>query len=162
MMRPVILAALCFGLMGCGFHPLYGNAKLSPAMATIYVEPVPDAAGYELRNRLIDLLGSDGRAAGKAYQLKISVTSNNQGVALQNDATITRYNDTTKVSYVLLDSKGTQIYQGNLQGLSSYNVANSPYATSVAQQDADLRAADDVAERIRLDLGVFFSRRTQR
>ena len=161
MIRPIALAALCLGLMGCGFHPLYGDAKLSPAMATIYVEPIPDASGYELRNHLIDLLGSDGRAAGKAYQLKITVTNNNQGVALQNDATITRYNDTTKVSYVLLDAKGTQIYQGNLQGLSSYNVANSPYATNIAQQDSDLRAADDLAERIRLDLGVFLSRRTK-
>ena len=162
MIKKAAIIALCFSLMGCGFHPLYGNAKLSPALSTIYVEPIPDAAGYELRNRLIDLLRSDGQAAGKTYHLKIDLISNNQGVALQNDATITRYNDTTKVSYVLLDSKGTQIYQGNLQGLSSYNVANSPYATSVAQQDADLRAADDVAERIRLDLGVFFSRRTQR
>ncbi len=61
MPRLGILVALCLGLMGCGFHPLYGNAKLAPAMATIYVEPIPEAAGYELRNRLIDLLGSDGR-----------------------------------------------------------------------------------------------------
>jgi LPS-assembly lipoprotein len=161
MIRPIAIAALCLGLMGCGFHPLYGNAKLSPAMATIYVQPIPEAAGYELRNRLIDLLGSDGRAAGKAYQLKITLSSTNQGVALQNDATITRYNDTLKVTYVLLDGAGTQIYQGSLQGLSSYNVATSPFATSSAQQDSDLRAADDLAERIRLDIGVFFSRRTQ-
>ncbi len=78
---------------------------------------------------------------------------------MQNDATITRYNDTLKATYVLLDGAGTQVYQGSLQGLSSYNVATSPFATNIAQQDSDLRAADDLAERIRLDVGVFFSRR---
>jgi LPS-assembly lipoprotein len=90
------------------------------------------------------------------------MTSNNQGVALQNDATITRYNDTVKADYVLLDAAGNQVDQGSLSGLSSYNVAQSPFATVSAQKDSDLRVADDIAERIRLDLGVFFSRRGKR
>ena len=51
---------------------------------------------------------------------------------------------------------------GDLSGLSSYNVATSPYSTVVARQDSDLRAADDLAERIQLDLGVFFHRRNGR
>ena len=38
---------------------------------------------------LIDLLGSDGRGAGKAYRLKLSLNRYPSGVALQNDATIT-------------------------------------------------------------------------
>ena len=162
MMKTAAIAALCLGLMGCGFHPLYGNAALSPEMASIYVEPIPEAAGYELRNRLIDLFGSNGDASGKAYHLKITLNISNQGVALQNDATITRYNDTLKADYVLIDASGTQIDQGSLSGLSSYNVATSPYATVATQQDSDLRSADDLAERIRLDLGVFFTRRNKR
>jgi LPS-assembly lipoprotein len=160
--RLVIVAALCLGLMGCGFHPLYGNARLSPQMASIYVGPIAENTGYELRNRLIDLFRSNGDAAGKNYTLKITLTSSNQGVALQNDATITRYNDTLRAAYVLIDAKGATVTQGNLSGLSSYNVANSPFATVAAQQDSDLRAADDLAERIQLDLGVFFSRRDTR
>ena len=87
-------------------------------MASIYVEPIGESTGYELRNHLIDLLGSDGDPAGKAYTLKITLTSTNQGVALQNDATITRYNDTLKAAYVLTDAKGATIAQGDLSGLS--------------------------------------------
>jgi LPS-assembly lipoprotein len=40
--------------------------------------------------------------------------------------------------------------------LSAYNVVQSPYATLTAQQDSGKRAAQDVAERIHLDLGVWF------
>ena len=34
---------------------------------------LPERDGYELRNQLIDLLGSDGREAGKAYRLKLTL-----------------------------------------------------------------------------------------
>ena len=159
MIRAATIAALCLGLMACAFHPLYGNRAVSPALASIYVEPIPESTGYELRNRLIDLLNSNGDPAGKAYHLKATIVSTNQGVALQNDATITRYNDTMRVEYVVTDAKGVTVTTGSLSGLSSFNVANSPYATVAAQQDSDLRAADDIAERMRLELGVFFSRK---
>ncbi len=42
MIRAAILAALCIGLMGCGFRPLYGDAALSPTLSSIYVEPIPE------------------------------------------------------------------------------------------------------------------------
>ena len=63
----------CLALAGCGFHPLYGGGKVAPQLASIYVEPVAERDGYELRNQLIDLLGSDGREAGKAYRLKLTL-----------------------------------------------------------------------------------------
>jgi LPS-assembly lipoprotein len=145
-------------LAGCGFHPLYGNTKLEPALASIYVEPMAERDGYELRNSLINLLGSNGEEAGKAYRLKIVLTEANQGVALQNDATITRYNDTLTVNYTLRDAKGAEVTHGTQTSLSSYNVVSSPYATLSAQQDSDKRAAQDIAERIRIDLAAFFRR----
>ena len=79
-------------------------------------------------------------------------------MALQNDATITRYNDTLTATYVLTDAKGTELTRNTLSGLSSYNVATAPYATLAAQQDSDKRAAQDLAQRISLDLGVYFRR----
>jgi LPS-assembly lipoprotein len=155
----VFVAAL-FSLMlaGCGFHPLYGG-KLQPQLASIYVEPLEGRDGYALRNQLIDLLGSDGRDAGKAYHLSLTLNQISNGVTLQNDATITRYNDTITASYVLTDAKGTEVTRGSQTSLSSFNVSNSPYSTLAAQQDSDRRASDDLADRIRMDLGVFFSRR---
>lgn len=146
---------LCAPLGACGFQPMYG-ASLSPQLASIYVEPVAERDGYELRNTLIDLLGSDGHAAGKRYRLAITLSETSQGIALQNNAAITRYNDTLKVSYVLTDAAGKTVTKGTQASLSAYNVSDSPYSTQVGQQDADARAAQDIAERIRLDLGAFF------
>jgi LPS-assembly lipoprotein len=82
---------------------------------------------------------------------------------LENNTTdITRYNDTLVVNYTLTDAKGTEITHGSQSSLASYNVAVSPYATLAAQQDSDKRAAEDIADRIRMDLGAFFTRRDGR
>ena len=159
MMKTAAILALCVALAGCGFQPLYGDSRLSPQMASIYVEPITDSTGYELRNNLIDLLGSNGENAGKSYRLAVTLSDTSQGVALQNDATITRYNDTLTVNYTLSDAKGAEVTHGTQSSLSSYNVVTSPYSTLSAQQDADIRAAQDIAERIRIDLAAFFRKR---
>ncbi|MGH9810676.1 MAG: hypothetical protein ACRD9W_26080, partial [Terriglobia bacterium] len=57
--------ALCLLTAGCAFRPMYGHSSLSPQLASVYVEPVAERDGYELRNRLIDLLQSDGEETGK-------------------------------------------------------------------------------------------------
>ena len=155
-MRKAATIAACLLLAGCGFRPLYGHSNLAPQMALIYVEPIADRDGYELRNTLIDLLHSDGEKAGKAYVLKIVLNEQSQGIALQNDATITRYNTTLDARYTLSDTKGNTLTKGTQTELSAYNVVNSPYATLVAAQDSTKRAAQDMAQRIQLDLGVWF------
>ena len=160
-------AAIAIGLLlgGCGFHPLYGglNEGMSATLSSIYVEPMPERLGYELRNTMIDLLDGPGTPSGAAYRLKLALSENTQGIALQNDATITRYNDTLTVSYELTDMAGRVVTKGTETGLSAYNVlpssSNANYGTLAAQQDADKRAAQDIAERIRLDLNVFFVKR---
>ncbi|HEY7945113.1 MAG TPA: LPS assembly lipoprotein LptE [Casimicrobiaceae bacterium] len=161
----VVVALSALVLSGCGFHPLYGgaNGAMSATLSTIYVEPVPDRLGYELRNQLIDLLDGPGTATGATYRLTLALSETTQGIALQNDATITRYNDTLKVSYTLTDRAGKTVTSGTETGLSAYNVLPSGpqanYGTLAAQQDAEKRAAQDIAERIRLDLNVYFAKR---
>jgi LPS-assembly lipoprotein len=154
-MRKVVVIAACLQLAGCGFHPMYGSS-LEPQLASIFVEPIPERDGYELRTALIDLLHSDGEAGGKAYRLKITLNEAQQGIALQNDATITRYNNTLDAHYTLSDARGDVVTTGEQKELSAYNVVQSPYATLAAEQDSSKRAAQDVAERIHLDLGVWF------
>jgi LPS-assembly lipoprotein len=152
-------------LAGCGFHPLYGgmNRAMSETLSSIYVEPVSERIGYELRNTMIDLLDGPGTAGGASYRLKLALSETTQGIALQNDATITRYNDTLTVTYELSDMAGHVVTKGTETGLSAYNVLpsspNANYGTLAAQQDADKRAAQDIAERIRFDLNVFFVKR---
>jgi LPS-assembly lipoprotein len=160
MKKPVALAA-CLLLGACGFHPMYGKS-LAPQLSSIYVEPIAERDGYELRNTLIDTLRSDGDPAGKNYRLKIVLNETSQGIALQNDASITRYNNRLEARYTLSDTRGNVLTTGTQTELSAYNVVQSPYSTLVAEQDASKRAALDVAERIHLDLGVWFRRQKKK
>jgi LPS-assembly lipoprotein len=149
---------LSLSLAACGFHPLYGRGGASPAiMASIYVDPIPERTGYELRNSLMDLLDSGG-AGSKRYRLNVRLADQRKGIALQNDATITRYNYLLDADYELTDSAGTVVTRGHQSTLTAYNVVASPYATLAARQDAQKRAAQDLAQRIQLDLGVWFAR----
>jgi LPS-assembly lipoprotein len=156
------LAALAACLMlpllsACGFQPLYGN-NTAPQLSSIFVEDIAERNGFELRTRLIDILDSDGMQTNKRYRLKVTLSESSQGIALQNDAAITRYNNRMEARYVLSDAAGTVLHQGSQSEFSSYNVVQSPYATLAAEQDSSKRAAQDMAERIRLDLGVWFRR----
>jgi LPS-assembly lipoprotein len=164
----LVAVGATFFLAACGFHPLYGSAgagsQLSNSFADIYVEPIADYGvantGFELRNALINLLDSN---QGARYRLKLTLTETTEGIALLTDASITRYNDTLTVHYTLTESEtGKVIAQGEETALSAYNVAPNPYSTLIAQQAADKTAAQDMAERLRLELGVFFEQRASR
>ena len=116
------------------------------------------SAHFRAGMRPIPGTAPDTRAGslGKAYRLKITLSEAQQGIALQNDATITRYNNTLDAHYTLSDARGDVLTTGEQKELSAYNVVQSPYATLAAEQDSSKRAAQDVAERIHLDLGVWF------
>jgi LPS-assembly lipoprotein len=161
--------SICLGLAGavlalgaCGFRPLYANGPngVGPgdAMAGIYVEAIPERVGYQLRNHLLDRLGATGNSDGATYRLKISLREQSLGVAIRPNASITRYNYTLQARYDLIPTNGTAaVKSGNVSALAAYNVATSPYATVVAEQDASDRAAGDIAERLRVELAVFFA-----
>jgi LPS-assembly lipoprotein len=163
---------LAFFAGGCGFHPLYAvpgspKGEMRRLLQSVYVEPAPDRLGYELRNQIIDLIDGSARTTGAAYRLRLTLDEKQEAIGVQSQkvgtltqTTITRYNDKLSVEYELSDIKtGAVLAKGIETGLSSYNVLSSPYATLVAQQDADKRAADDIADRIRIALTAYFAQK---
>lgn len=163
------LALLAFALLlpGCGFTPVYGTAgsngsPVGEDLAAIYVEPISERSGYELRNYLLDLLNGKSQAEGARYRLKITLSEETEGVAIRPNATITRYNYLLNVRYELFPLGRTAAEKtGNARSLTAYNVALSPYSTVSAERDAKDRAARDAAERIRTELAVYFRGRGQ-
>jgi LPS-assembly lipoprotein len=148
-------------LSGCGFHPLYGTTSatgIAGMLTEVYVEPIPDRVGYQLRNDLLDLFNGTGRADNAAYRLKLSLNEEEQAVALQTNTNITRYNYTLRAHYELIPKGSTEAAtKGELTTLTAYNVAAAPYlyATVTAERDAKDRAASDLAERIRIAIAVY-------
>ena len=168
--RAITLAAACglaLVLSGCGFRPLYGTYGANPGaqriFSSIYVPPIQtERVGYELRNSLIDLLQASQSPTGAIYQLNVQLHEAREGVAVQPNASITRYNYTLEARYELIDARTSKVVtKGTQSTLSAYNVmpssSTSAYSTLMAKQDAQKRAAQDIAYRIRLDLGVYFS-----
>lgn len=161
---------------GCGFHPLYAtpgmpNGAMQASLRSIYVEPVPERLGYQLRTRLTDLLDGKSEAAGARYVLRIVMTTQSEAIGVQSQTTntgvtqtaITRYNDKVTAEYDLIDTKTNQVATHGVEtGLTSYNVLSSPYSTLAVQQDADRRAAEDIADRIRVDLAVWFAQQAKK
>jgi LPS-assembly lipoprotein len=156
------IGAIALLLSACGFHPLYGtaggNAGVGMTLANVFVEPIPERVGYELRNELLDLFNGTGEANDAAYRLKLSINEMEEAVVLQTNTAITRYNYTLSAHYELIPRGGTTaVKSGDVTALSAYNVAAAPflYATVTAERDAKNRAANDIAERIRTQIAVY-------
>jgi len=160
--------ACALATAGCGFHPLFArvgaNGGGQQAFNAIYVDPVDGGrAGYELRNSAIDLLQGTSRPDRALYRLKIVLKQSIEGTAIQTNGYITRYSFTMTADYHLSDVRtGAELTKGTETAISGYDVVASPYATLVAQQDAQKFGARDVADRIRIDLGVYFARHASR
>ena len=154
---------LSVALAGCGFHPLYADRSAEgggrQVLGSIYVEPIDgEVAGYEMRNALIDLLHGTSRPDEAQYRLSITIRQIIQGIAIQNDASITRYNYSLEASYDLTDRKtGKTIKAGSESTIAPYDVVASPYATEVAEHNAQKSGAHDLASRIQVELAVYFS-----
>jgi LPS-assembly lipoprotein len=161
-------ALLCCACVGaCGLHPLYGDNAVAPHLADtlsqVYVEQIPDRVGYQLRNDLLDLFNATGRGDDAAYRLRLRLTEEEQAVALQTNTNITRYNYTLRAHYELVPRGSTDVVKsGDLTTLTAYNVAAAPFlfGTVTAERDAKDRAANDLAERIRIEIAVFLRNRT--
>lgn len=155
------LAAL---LGACGFHPMYssepGENGARQVFASIYVDPIQgENVGYDLRNSLIDNLSAASKPQQAAYRLKVNIAQYLQGIAVANNATVTRYNYTMNANYELSDIRTNKVVKSGIERtLSAYDVVTSPYATLVAQQDAQKRGAEDIASRIQIDLAAYFAK----
>ena len=163
MKRVVLAIAGMLLLQGCGFEPLYADtsamgARVGTNLSTIYVEPISQRVGYDLRNDLLDRLDATSNAANARYRLKLYVTELEEPVVFQPNTSITRYNYTLTAHYDLVARDvALPLKSGDVTAFAAYNVAASPYlySTVAAQRDAKNRAANDIAERIRIELAVY-------
>jgi LPS-assembly lipoprotein len=163
MKHGLIVVAGMLLLQGCGFEPLYADTSAmgggpSAGLSTIYVEPIRDRIGYELRNDLLDRLDATSSVANARYRLRIEFTELEEPVVFQPNTSITRYNYTMTAHYDLVAKDNPlPLKSGDVTAFAAYNVAASPYlySTVAAQRDAKNRAANDIAERIRLELAVY-------
>jgi len=156
--------ATALSLGACGFRPLYAVGTTPEGISTyftqVFVEPIPGRQGVHLRNQLMDQLTPEGTPSAAAYRLSIKLEDVKEGLAIQENTQITRYNYSLTAKYELRDSvSGEVLDHGTARAIAAYNVADSQFATQSAERDAQERAAREAGEDIRLRLGLYFENR---
>lgn len=152
-------------LGACGFRPLLAEAdgeSVRGQLAAVHVKGLNSRLGQQLRIALEDNLDPISSNTPTLYDLRIRLRRSNKALAIQLDNTITRFNLTLSASFNLKRSEDNQLlYRSRVRRVASYNVRRAPFATLTARQDAERRAAKELADDIRTLLALHFQRRTE-
>jgi len=143
-------AALMLAVSACGFTPLYGEAATA-GLSRVVVETPDTRLGYRLRERLEDALLYD-RALAPAWRLDVTLDPSRRPLGRRIDDTAARYEMTLIGQWTLTPLSGGEARTGSETVTVTYAVSDQPYAAIAAQEDAEERAAEALAQRLRLAL----------
>lgn len=166
----LIVAVLALGPSGCGFRPLYGKgpvdsgSAVSDDLSAVRVRAIDDRLGQQLRNSLVQRLSPAGEPGSPRYDLVVRLTKYVEGLGQQKDARSTLGRMTVLASYVLTRlGDGSEMQAGGFSGTArsvvSFNYLGARYASVAMERDAEERAVEDLAEGIRRQLAVRFTKR---
>ncbi len=155
LLLPVALAA-------CGFEPLYGREaarNIPEDFAFIQIDPIKDRVGQLLHNQLRDAINPKGVPAKPRYVLKVSLAETVQETAIQRTAFAVRANLVLNANFTLHDAttRGS-LFSGSAISTAGFAHQDAEFGTLAGEKDARERAVRDLAEEIRIRLGVYFKR----
>lgn len=161
---------LIAALAGCGFHPLYGKANpevtAQAQLIKIGVRQAGDLKtanfriGQQLRNILLTQLTPYGEPAQPQYYLDVNMTESTENLAIQKDQVATRANLQIYATYILrYIATGGAIFSGQARGVASYDIVQSEYANLAAEQDAERRSVQAIADDITLKISFHFTQK---
>lgn len=159
MMRTLALA-LCLVLAACGLRPMYAGGSsgaVASGLGTVQVAPIPDRAGWLVRNALVDRLG--GESGEPSYRLEVELDDDLTAFGIRGDAAVTRERRTLRARYRLVDlSTGEVVLDATAGSDAGIDIVSSEYATVAAEQTAQERLAGVVADQMVARLALFMSR----
>jgi LPS-assembly lipoprotein len=149
-------------LAGCGFRPLYGEDRereFNRDLAAIKVDPIPERLGQLIANSLRDSFNPIGASVEYRYRLVVVVQSRVADFAIRQDGTASRQLYNVNASYNLTNfGVPGDVFTGGARFNTSFDVGDNEYATIIAAQDAQRRAARDISEQIRTQLILYLRR----
>lgn len=154
-------AAVTGGLLGgCNLRPLHGGergAAMQAELAAIEVTTPLDQLGQQLKTQLADELNPRGLDEPARYELLVTLRRTRNALAIQLRDQITRYDMIIAAFYQLRrKADGRVLFRSAGRRVASFNVRRAPFATQIAQQDAERRAAEELSRDIGLQLALFF------
>ncbi len=154
----IVLLSLC-SLTACGFRPLLAESKhgksVADGMASIYIAPIENRIGQQLKNLLRDRLNPLGEPRNPSYKLVITLQNPVYRQGVRTDDTATRATISYLANYQLLHKKDT-VVTGSSKAVTGYNILKTAHGTLASEKDTKARAAKILANDISLRLAVFF------
>ena len=143
--RTVLLMPLA--VAACGFQPVYGPAGAGTALRDrVRVDDPDDNDGYVLTREIETALG---RSTTPAYGLALTVATTEDGLAIDSEGDIDRYNILGTVAYALRDlATGRIITSGQVENFTGYSATGTTVATLASRQDAQERLMVLLAQQV--------------
>ena len=155
--RLLALLTACTATAGCGFRPLYGESG-GALMGQVDAVGLVGRAGYHFGQQLQRRLGRPETDA--AFELVTALSFQREGLAISASDDVTRFDVTGSARFTLRRrADGAVVSEGVVTSVTAYSTTATPYATEVAERDAERRLAIDLADRVfariaALDLAV--------
>lgn len=144
-------------LGACGLQPMYGggsSGQVASGLGTIQVAPIPDRAGWLVRNALVDRLG--GETASPSYRLDVELDDNITAFGIRGDSSATRERRTLRARYRLVNlGTGEVVLDATAGSDAGIDIVSSEYATVAAEQTAQERLAQVIADQMVSRLALF-------
>jgi LPS-assembly lipoprotein len=139
---PLLLAA-------CTLNPVYSGGAAGPAATTlagVQVSPIPDRAGFLVRDRLRQRLGEGAEAR---YRLDVVLDDGIIGFGVRGDNSIIRERRTLRARWQLVElATGKPLLDQTASADAGIDVVTSEFAVVAAEQTALERLAENIAEQI--------------
>lgn len=143
-------------LSSCTLQPLNStkpDAALAPtALSNIEILSVNNRVGQQVRNQLIFALNGGKEPVGAVHSLKLIVVARKAALSVVTSTKAPTAAQVTVSTIYTLKQKadGEIIATGTRQAIASYDRTNQSFANQRAERDAENRAANEVAEQLRL------------
>jgi LPS-assembly lipoprotein len=155
-MRIPIIVAAALLLSACGFRPLYATGDAANgAGAALSRMAIDKIEGPEAIQPVVER-AFKRRAYGAGdeapYALSVIVDEQAERLAVQIDASVTRFNYRVIGDYTLIERATGKRYTGKVTSIASFNIVESQYSTLFAEESAKEKAATLLVEDIERDI----------
>jgi LPS-assembly lipoprotein len=144
-----LAALLLLGLSACDLQPVYSAGTAGPAqtlLSGVEVAPIPDRAGYLVRNRLVDRMQPSGNPTMK---LEVALDDDIIGFGIRGDNSIIRERRTLRARYRLTDlATGKVLLDTSASADAGIDVVGSEFAVVAAESTTLERLSQNIADQI--------------
>ena len=145
----------------CGYEPIYSkNINTNKELLSISIKNIKNRPGQILRNTLLNQLNPERERVIIKYRLIIELSESSTSLGYRRDMSATRSDLEVTAKYLLKNVKNDEIIlKEDVKSISSFDVAESVYATLVAEKDAREKNLKIISDNIYTNLVIFFKKK---